>query len=84
MNPRPDPVGPTGDRLFTREQAAERLNVTPRFVTRCVQERRIRFVRVGRMVRIPEAALDEYIASNTVNPRVPQRIATTIDERRAG
>jgi excisionase family DNA binding protein len=72
-----------GDRLFTREEAAERLNVTLRFVTRCVQERRIRYVRVGRMIRIPEAALNEYIASRTVDPR-PQPVAAPFDERRAG
>jgi excisionase family DNA binding protein len=57
------------DRLYTRQEAAEHLNVTVRFVTRCVQERRIRYVRVGRMVRIPETALAEYIATNTVHTR---------------
>ena len=67
MNPE-KPVLDTG-RLYTRQEAAEQLNVTVRFVTRCVQERRIRYVRVGRMVRIPETALDEYIASNTVPTR---------------
>ena len=56
-------------RLYTRQEAAEKLNVTVRFVTRCVQERRIRYVRVGRMVRIPETALAEYVASNTVPTR---------------
>ena len=54
------------DPLYTREEAAEFLNVTLRFVTRCVQERRIRYVRVGRMVRIPESALAEYLSSNSV------------------
>jgi excisionase family DNA binding protein len=73
-----------GDRLFTRKEAAERLNVTLRFVTRCVQERRIRYVRVGRLIRIPEAALNEYIATHTVDPRVPQPAAAPVDERRAG
>lgn len=54
------------DRLYTREEAAEVLNVTLRFVTRCVQERRIRYVRVGRMVRIPRSALDAFIELNTL------------------
>ena len=54
------------EHLFTRDEAAEYLNVTTRFVTRCVQERRIRHVRIGRMVRIPESALVEYLASNSV------------------
>ncbi len=54
------------DRLYTREEAAEVLNVTLRFVTRCVQERRIRYVRVGRMVRIPESALSQYVLEHSV------------------
>ena len=58
------------DHLLTRQEAADHLNVTPRFVTRCVQERRIRYVRVGRMVRIPESALAEYIQANTVKTRL--------------
>jgi excisionase family DNA binding protein len=54
------------DRLYTREEAAEVLNVTLRFVTRCVQERRIRYVRIGRMVRIPESALEDYLRTSNV------------------
>ncbi len=57
------------DPLYTREEAAQYLNVTLRFVTRCVQERRISYVRVGRMVRIPESALAEYLSANSVPPR---------------
>ena len=67
MNPDKAPV--IEHRMYTRQEAAERLNVTVRFVTRCVQERRIGYVRVGRMVRIPETALDEYIATNTVQAK---------------
>ncbi|MFC0624735.1 excisionase family DNA-binding protein [Kribbella deserti] len=37
-----------------------------RFPRRLIAERRIRFVRVGRMVRIPESALAEYIDAQTV------------------
>ena len=57
------------ERLLTREEAADALNVTLRFVTRCVQERRIRYVRVGRMVRIPESAITEYLDLNSVPAR---------------
>ena len=59
------------DRLYTREEAADALNVTLRFITRCVQERRIRYVRVGRMVRIPESALIEYVRAQSVDARRP-------------
>ena len=54
-----------GDPLYTRQEAADYLNVTLRFVTRCIQERRIRYVRVGRLVRIPESALSAYVELNT-------------------
>jgi excisionase family DNA binding protein len=57
------------DRLYTREEAAEVLNVTLRFVTRCVQERRIRYVRVGRMVRIPASSLADYLSENAVSTK---------------
>lgn len=56
------------DRLLTLEQAAEVLGTGPRFPRRLVAERRIRFVKVGRHVRIPLAALDEFIAQATVEP----------------
>ena len=58
----------TADRLLTVEQAAAMLNTKPRFVYRLTSERRIRFVRVGRHVRIPQAALAEFIAAGTVQP----------------
>ena len=57
------------DPLYTREEAAQYLNVTLRFVTRCVQERRISYVRVGRMVRIPESAIRDYLDQHSVAPR---------------
>jgi excisionase family DNA binding protein len=59
---------PRTERLLTKAEAAEVLNVTLRFVNRCVVERRVRFVRVGRHIRIPASALDEFIAEQTVPP----------------
>ena len=58
------------ERLLTVGQAAELLGTTERFPRRLIAERRIRFVRVGRHVRIPESALAEFIASGTVEPFV--------------
>jgi excisionase family DNA binding protein len=62
--------------LLTRQEAADHLNVTLRFVTRCVQERRIRYVRVmkrlrrqqSRRFRISEVPLDQL--SNGQRPHV--------------
>ena len=56
------------DPLLTLDQAAELLGTGPRFARRLVAERRIRFVHVGRHVRIPESALVDYVVANTVEP----------------
>lgn len=55
-------------RLFTVEQVAERLGTSVRFPRRLIEERRITFIHVGRNVRIPEAALDAFIAAGLVEP----------------
>lgn len=62
----------TLERLLTVEQAGELLGTTERFPRRLIAERRIRFVRVGRHVRIPESAIAEYVESRTVQP-IPDR-----------
>lgn len=56
------------DRLLTVTQAAEVLATTERFPRRLIEQRRIRFVRVGRHVRIPESALREFIEAGQVEP----------------
>jgi excisionase family DNA binding protein len=58
----------TTGKLLTVHQAADRLGTSVRFPRRLIAERRITFVRVGRHVRIPEIAIDEMIASGTVEP----------------
>ena len=60
-------------KLLTVEEAAERLNTTVRFPRRLIEERRIAFVHVGRNVRIPEAALDAFIAAGLVEPIITTR-----------
>ncbi|MFI6797188.1 excisionase family DNA-binding protein [Streptosporangium canum] len=64
-------------RLLTVEEAAERLNTSVRFPRRLIEERRITFIHVGRNVRIPEAALEAFIAAGLVEP------ITTTRRRRA-
>jgi excisionase family DNA binding protein len=56
------------DRLLTVPQVAELLATNERYPRRLIAERRIRFVRVGRHVRIPESALREFIEAGTVEP----------------
>ena len=58
------------ERLYTKSEAAELLNVSHRFVTRLVLERRIDFVKVGRLVRIPHSAISEIVRNGTVE-RLP-------------
>ena len=49
-------------------EVARRLGTKPRFVRRLIAERRIEFHRVGRHVRISEAALAEFIKRGRVPP----------------
>ena len=57
--------------LYTVEQAAERLNTTPRFIRRLIAERRITFTRLGRHVRISGDVLDEFVDAGRVDAQVP-------------
>ena len=47
--------------LLDVNEVARRLGTKPRFVRRLIAERRIEFHRVGRHVRISEAALADFI-----------------------
>ncbi|HET9895187.1 MAG TPA: excisionase family DNA-binding protein [Streptosporangiaceae bacterium] len=64
---------PPPDRLLTVSEAAAMLSTSERFPRRLIEERRIRFVRVGRHVRIPESALREFIAAGLVEPLTRKR-----------
>ncbi|MCX4566897.1 excisionase family DNA-binding protein [Actinospica acidiphila] len=57
------------ERYLSVAQVAEVLGTTVRFPRRLIEERRITYVKVGRHVRIPESAVREFIAANTVQPR---------------
>ncbi|WP_231717289.1 helix-turn-helix domain-containing protein [Streptomyces paludis] len=50
------------------EEAAQRLGTGVRFIRRLIQERRIRYVKLGKPVRIPESALAAYVEERTVDP----------------
>ena len=54
------------DKLLTTEEAAERLNITPRHVRRLVFERRIAYRKLGRFVRFHPDDLAEYVAAQRV------------------
>jgi excisionase family DNA binding protein len=54
--------------LLTGDEVAALLKTTPRFVRRLVAERRIEFVKVGRLVRFREAAVTAYVERHRVVP----------------
>ena len=55
------------EKLFTIDEAAKALGTSSRFPRRLVAQRRIRFVKVGKFVRIPESAILEFVESGTVD-----------------
>ncbi|WP_405616805.1 helix-turn-helix domain-containing protein [Streptomyces sp. NBC_00076] len=57
-----------GDRLLNVAEAGDMLGTGERFVRRLIAERRIRYVKLGRPVRIPESAITEYVEARTVEP----------------
>jgi len=59
------PKASSGEYL-TVEQAAEYLNITDHFVRRLIRERRIPFVKVGRLVRLRRTDIDDYLAGRLV------------------
>ncbi|MET7349132.1 excisionase family DNA-binding protein [Streptomyces mirabilis] len=56
------------DRYLSVDQVAALLGTTTLFPRRLIEERRIRYVKVGRHVRIPASAVDEFIESHTIEP----------------
>ena len=56
------------DQLLSVEQVAERLGTPTRFVRRLIAQRRIRFCRVGRYVRVSTTDLAEFIDAGYVEP----------------
>ena len=54
------------EKLFTIDEAADALGTSARFPRRLVAQRRIRFVKVGKFVRIPESAINEFVDEGTV------------------
>jgi len=56
------------DRLLTTQQAAELLDVSPQTleVWRCTKRYQLAYVKIGRNVRYPSSAIQNFIASRTV------------------
>ncbi|MDQ1304328.1 MAG: hypothetical protein QG671_155 [Actinomycetota bacterium] len=52
--------------LLTLDQAADYLNVTGHFIRRLTHERRLPFLKVGRLVRIRRRDLDDFLEGHLV------------------
>lgn len=54
--------------LLSVDEAAQYLRVRPGTLRNWLSMRRLEYVKVGRLTRIKQAALDRYIADHTVEP----------------
>ena len=54
------------EKLLSIDEAAEVFGTSARFPRRLVAQRRIRFVKVGKYVRIPESAIAEFVDEGTI------------------
>jgi len=61
------------DVMLTVAEVAEWLGVARGFVYRLIHQRRIKFVKVGRHVRIAESAVQDFIAAGTVQSTLRRR-----------
>ena len=52
--------------LLDIKEAAERLGTTERHIRALIADRKIDYIKVGRLVRFDPSALDAWIVANTV------------------
>jgi excisionase family DNA binding protein len=55
--------------FLTIVETAEYLGTTERFIRRLIAERRIGFIKLGRPIRIPMSAIEEFLQGGSVQPR---------------
>jgi excisionase family DNA binding protein len=56
------------ERHYTYREIAELLSLSERTVRRLIDRCELRHIRVGRAVRVPASALEQYVESVTVRP----------------
>jgi excisionase family DNA binding protein len=59
-------------RLSTIQEAADYMGLSPHTLYTMVSQRRVPFVRVGRLVKFDVELLDKWIKQNTVMPMLPK------------
>jgi excisionase family DNA binding protein len=60
-------------RLLDIDGLAARLGVTERFVRRLVEERRVPYFKLGRLVRFDAAEIEDWLVSHHIDPPVDAR-----------
>ena len=63
-------ANPAPSDLLDVEEAATHLGTPVRFIRRLIAERRIRFYKIGRYVRIDRRDLEAFVASGRIEPSV--------------
>jgi excisionase family DNA binding protein len=56
------------DRLLKVSEAAVRMGLSARTLRRLVQQRRIRHLRIGRLIRVSSRDVDAFVTDSTVEP----------------
>ena len=52
--------------LFEIDQAAEYLNVSVRMIQRMVQEKRVAYIKIGKLIRIDKRDIDAYLTAQRI------------------
>ena len=60
--------GPAAEPLLDIDGVAARLGMSTRFVRRLIEERRVPFVKLGRLVRFDPVEVEAWIAASQVAP----------------
>ncbi|MGB7236969.1 MAG: helix-turn-helix domain-containing protein [Rhodococcus sp. (in: high G+C Gram-positive bacteria)] len=58
-------------RLLDIDDAADYLNVNPRFIRRLIAQRRVNYLKIGKFVRFDQDELDEWVQQRRVDAQWP-------------
>ncbi len=78
----PDPSDTS--RLLTPADVAERLNVNLRFVRRLCHERRLPYLKVGRLVRFVDADVTAWLATQRIEAKEKDSVVVPLRRRPPG
>jgi len=70
-------ANPAPSDLLDVKEAANHLGTPVRFIRRLIAERRIRFYKIGRYVRIDRHDLEAFVASGRIEPSAGTRPQST-------